>query len=137
MKVNEGIRELQKDFFRDLYKEIGLDGEDLESTQTVNGEKTGNVDLYGIDDASELALRTKESLNNLSNAPLDFYKATFSVRHTVTLAEISETGEVLIKNSVKEESGSISVNPASMQSAKPASILSLPRWMGSVARSHA
>ena len=117
MKVNEGIRELQKDFFRNLYKEIGLDGEDLESTQTVNGEKAGNVDLYGIDDASELALRTKESLNNLSNAPLDFYKATFSIRHTVTLAEISETGEVLIKNSVKEESGSISVNPASMQSA--------------------
>ncbi|MBR5179517.1 MAG: hypothetical protein IKW90_12070 [Lachnospiraceae bacterium] len=115
MKVTEGIRELQKDIFRDLYNEIALDDEGLEISS--NGERTGSVDIYGIDDASELALRTKESLNNLSNAPLDFYKATFSVRHTVTLAEISETGEVLIKNSVKEASGSISVNPASMQSA--------------------
>lgn len=116
MKVAEGIRELQKDIFRDLYKEIALDGEGLERLP-VNGEKTGNIDLYGIDDASEIAVRTKESLNNLSNAPLDFYKATFSVRHTVTLAEVNETGELLIKDSVKEASGTISVNPASMQSA--------------------
>ena len=115
MKVTEGIRELQKDIFRDLYNEIALDDEGLEISS--NGERTGSVDIYGIDDASELALRTKESLNNLSNAPLDFYKASFSVRHTITLAEISETGEILIKNSVKEASGSISVNPASMQSA--------------------
>ena len=113
MRVSEGLRELQKELFENIYKEIGAD---LKTGLINAGEGTAES-LMGISEAAELALETKLGLENISNSPLDFYKATFEVRHTVTLAELSADGELLIRESVSGTSGSISVNPSSMQTA--------------------
>ena len=113
MRVSEGLRELQKELFENIYKEIGAD---LKTGLINAGEGTAES-LMGISEAAELALETKLGLENISNSPLDFYKATFEVRHTVTLAELSADGELLIRESVSGTSGSVSVNPSSMQMA--------------------
>ena len=101
MHVAEGIREMEKEYFKDLFKEIGLDSNDIK-------------DLIDEDEAAELAVKTKNSLSDISNSPLGLYKATFSIRHTVTLSELSESAGKLI--AVPRENGdSISVNPSSMK----------------------
>ena len=105
MKVTEGLRELKAEYFEGVYKEIEADY-----------GKTGNVTITA-GEAAELALETAEGLEKIYNAPLELYRATFSVRHSVTLAEISETGEALIKETVSASTASISVNPASMTAA--------------------
>ncbi len=105
MRVTEGIREIQKEYLKNLFDEIGADSKDT-ALKTISA-----------DEASELALKTADSLEKISGAPLELYKATFSVRQTITLAEISETGETLITTSEKSASGTISVTPASMKSA--------------------
>ncbi|MCR4624520.1 MAG: DUF6240 domain-containing protein [Lachnospiraceae bacterium] len=105
MQVTEGLRELKAEYFEGVYKEIEADY-----------GKTGNVTITA-GEAAELALETAEGLEKIYNAPLELYKATFSVRHSVTLAEITETGEALIKETVSASAASISVNPASMTAA--------------------
>ena len=105
MKVTEGLRDLKAEYFEGVYKEIEADY-----------GKTGNVTITA-GEAAELALETAEGLGKIYNAPLELYRATFSVRHSVTLAEISETGEALIKETVSASTASISVNPASMTAA--------------------
>ncbi len=105
MKVTEGLRELKAEYFEGVYKEIEADY-----------GKTGNVTITA-GEAAELALETAEGLEKIYNAPLELYRATFSVRHSVTLAEISETGEALIKEMVSASNASISVSPASMAAA--------------------
>ena len=105
MQVTEGLRELKAEYFEGVYKEIEADY-----------GKTGNVTITA-GEAAELALETAEGLEKIYNAPLELYKATFSVRHSVTLAEITETGEALIKETVSASTASISVNPASMTAA--------------------
>lgn len=105
MKVTEGLRELKAEYFEGVYKEIEADY-----------GKTGNVTITA-GEAAELALETAEGLEKIYNAPLELYRATFSVRHSVTLAEISETGEALIKETVSASNASISVSTASMTAA--------------------
>ena len=106
MRVSEGIRELQKEYFKDIYKELALDDNVTEGIEEIE-----------LDRLAELAERTRESLDTIASSPLDLYKATFDVRHTITLAEITDTGETLITSSVKEASAVINISPASMQSA--------------------
>ena len=106
MKVTEGLRELKAEYFEGVYKEIEADY-----------GKTGNAATITAGEAAELALETAEGLEKIYNAPLELYRATFSVRHSVTLAEISETGEALIKETVSASNASISVSPASMTAA--------------------
>ncbi|MBR4781162.1 MAG: hypothetical protein IK014_07385 [Lachnospiraceae bacterium] len=102
MQVSEGLRELKAEYFEGVYKEIEADYGKASVTAS---------------DAAKLAVETEESLGKIYNAPLELYKATFSVRRSVTLAEISDTGETLIKESVSASSASISINPASMTAA--------------------
>ncbi|MBQ6025190.1 MAG: hypothetical protein IJL20_06235 [Lachnospiraceae bacterium] len=106
MQVNEGLRELKAEYYEGVYKEIEADY-----------GKTGNAAAITAGEAAELALETAEGLEKIYNAPLELYRATFSVRHSVTLAEITETGEALIKETVSDSTASISVNPASMTAA--------------------
>ena len=106
MKVTEGLRELKAEYYEGVYKEIEADY-----------GKTGNAATITAGEAAELALETAEGLEKIYNAPLELYRATFSVRHSVTLAEITETGEALIKETVSDSTASISVNPASMTAA--------------------
>ncbi|MBR4540805.1 MAG: hypothetical protein IKO54_01365 [Lachnospiraceae bacterium] len=106
MKVTEGLRELKAEYYEGVYKEIEADY-----------GKTGNAAAITAGEAAELALETAEGLEKIYNAPLELYRATFSVRHSVTLAEITETGEALIKETVSDSTASISVNPASMTAA--------------------
>ena len=106
MKVTEGLRELKAEYYEGVYKEIEADY-----------GKTGNAATITAGEAAELALETAEGLEKIYNAPLELYRATFSVRHSVTLAEITETGEELIKETVSASTASISVNPASMTAA--------------------
>ena len=103
MNVSEGLRTLQKGFYSDLYNEVGAD--------------TKGISEISAEEAADMALETEKCLDNISNSPLDFYKATFSIRHTVTLAELSSSGELLIREIVSGTDGSISVNPSSMQMA--------------------
>ena len=102
MQVSEGLRELKAEYFEGVYKEIEADYGKSSVTAS---------------EAAKLAVETEESLGKIYNAPLELYKATFSVRRSVTLAEISETGETLIKESVSASSASISISPASMTAA--------------------
>ena len=102
MQVSEGLRELKAEYFEGVYKEIEADYGKSSVTAS---------------EAAKLAVETEESLGKIYNAPLELYKATFSVRRSVTLAEISETGETLIKETVSASSASISINPASMTAA--------------------
>ncbi|MBO4782716.1 MAG: hypothetical protein J5522_09985 [Lachnospiraceae bacterium] len=102
MQVSEGLRELKAEYFEGVYKEIEADYGKSSVTAS---------------EAAKLAVETEESLGKIYNAPLELYKATFSVRRNVTLAEISETGETLIKETVSASSASISINPASMTAA--------------------
>ena len=103
MNVSEGLKTLQKGFYSDLYNEVGAD--------------TKGISEISAEEAADMALETEKCLDNISNSPLDFYKATFSIRHTVTLAELSSSGELLIRETVSGTDGSISVNPSSMQMA--------------------
>ncbi len=102
MQVNEGLRELKQEYFEGVYKEIEADYGKSSITAS---------------EAAKLAVETEESLEKIYNAPLELYKATFGVRRSVTLAEISETGETLIKETVSASSASISISPASMTAA--------------------
>ncbi|MBP5533583.1 MAG: hypothetical protein J6X68_06410 [Lachnospiraceae bacterium] len=102
MQVTEGLRELKQQYFEGVYKEIEADYGKSSVTAS---------------EAAKLAVETEESLGKIYNAPLELYKATFSVRRSVTLAEISETGETLIKETVRASSASISISPASMTAA--------------------
>ncbi|MBR6475906.1 MAG: hypothetical protein IKS98_10695 [Lachnospiraceae bacterium] len=102
MQVSEGLRELKAEYFEGVYKEIEADYGKSSVTAS---------------EAAKLAVETEESLGKIYNAPLELYKATFSVRRSVTLAEISDTGETLIKESVSASSASISISSASMTAA--------------------
>lgn len=102
MKVTEGLRELKAEYYEGVYKEIEADYGKSSITAS---------------EAAKLAVETEESLGKIYNAPLELYKATFGVRRSVTLAEISETGETLIKETVSTSSASISISPASMTAA--------------------
>ena len=102
MQVSEGLRELKAEYFEGVYKEIEADYGKSSITAS---------------EAAKLAVETEESLGKIYNAPLELYKATFSVRRSVTLAEISDTGETLIKESVSASSASISISSASMTAA--------------------
>ena len=106
MKVTEGLRELKAEYYEGVYKEIEADY-----------GKTGNAAAITAGEVAKLALETAEGLEKIYNAPLELYRATFSVRHSVTLAEITETGEALIKETVSASTASVSVNPASMTAA--------------------
>ena len=126
--VLEGIRELEREVFKEVYKEIEADY-----------GKAGEIDGSKADSAARLAADTENSLKMIASAPLTLYKAAYSIRHSVTLAELSEDGEIAIRETVETSSGSInaglssgsggfsskssyssrtiSINPASMKSA--------------------
>ena len=105
MRVTEGIRELEREYFRDLYGEIAAD----------NG-KAGAVD--GISDEKlELALKTEESLRNIADSPLELYKVTFSSRHSITIAELSDKGVEIRETTEVSAEAVIKISPASMRNA--------------------
>ena len=106
LRVTEGIRELEKEYIRDLFKEIGADN-----------EGTGAV-KEASDSEVELALRTNESLKTISGSSIELYRMTFSIRHSITLGELAETGSRLTEEAIasgKEEQ--IQINPSSMKAA--------------------
>jgi hypothetical protein len=109
MRVAEGIRELQKEFFEEVYREL--------ETDYGFEAKGSSADKISASEAAELAVRTENGLEKVINAPLELYKASFSIRHSITLAQLSETGETLISENVQESSVYISVTPASMTAA--------------------
>ena len=103
LRVTEGIRELEKEYFRDLFKEIGADGG---STGAVKEAEEADI---------ELAVKTEESLRTISGSPLELYKVTFSVRHSIVLGELSEKGSELKEATASEDV--IKINPSSMKDA--------------------
>jgi len=83
MRVTEGIRELEREYLKDIYKEIAIDDDGAPVTEAE------------ADEASALGLKVEKSLNSISNSGAELYKATFDIRHTVTLSQLSEKGEEL------------------------------------------
>ena len=100
--VLESIRELEREVFKEIYKEIEADY-----------GKAGEIDGANADSAARLAADTEDSLRMISSAPLTLYKAAYNIRHSVTLAELSEDGELAIRETVETSSGSVSSGPAS------------------------
>ncbi|MCR5685235.1 MAG: DUF6240 domain-containing protein [Lachnospiraceae bacterium] len=72
------LRDSIRSFYDDLAGEIGAAGED-----------------------AQLAMQSASVLENIANAPLDIYRTTFSVRATITLAELGTAGEGLIASSLQ------------------------------------
>ena len=65
-------------------------------------------ELGATENDAEAAVRTASAIESVANAPLEIYRATFSVRTTITLSELGNTGAGMIAASV-QTSGSLTV----------------------------